>query len=459
MLNLKNLSMRIVCMSSICTGALFSQENMGIIHDNYVPTQGALLNPSAIVDQKPWLSVQLAGINAYGRNNLAYLPNSTLFNRSDNVSYNYNRNNYSGYVDIEAQGPAASISLGRFSLGVHSAVRGYASIKNIPGELGEIIADESVDNVADGSYNTNYSRAKALAWGEIGLTFGGILFQKGKHMVTSAITVNRLFGLSNANLIVKNANVDVVSGNATLNNLDGKFSYTDFSLSAGKGWSTSIGGTYKKMKEDVSFYIPHSSKTGCSTPNYEYKVGVSLLDIGYINFNNNSQAATFDETLTTDEAENVFDGNTSELILNDQKTNFTSVLPGAVSMQFDYNVNDKVYLNASAIQKLAIPTFYGTERDNLLSVSARYESKWFGIGLPLILQNYRHPQAGLALRMGPLNIGTDHLIPFLFKTDVYAADIYFSLKFNIMKSPSCREKKRKAPKNKRNKKIYCPAWE
>ena len=79
-------------------------------------------------------------------------------------------------------------------------------------------------------------------------------------------------------------------------------------MSAGKGWSTSIGGTYKKMKEDVSFYIPHSSKTGCNTPNYEYKVGVSLLDIGYINFNNNSQAATFDETLTTDEAENVFDG-------------------------------------------------------------------------------------------------------------------------------------------------------
>ena len=115
MLNLKKLSMQIVCMSSIYSGTLFSQEKMGIIHDNYVPTQGALLNPSVIVDQKPWLSIQLAGVSAYGRNNLAYLSNSTLFNRSNDASFNYNRKNYNGYIDIEAQGPAASISLGKFS--------------------------------------------------------------------------------------------------------------------------------------------------------------------------------------------------------------------------------------------------------------------------------------------------------------------------------------------------------
>ncbi len=445
----------VLFITTISYGVAFTQESIGVVLDNYQPLQGLKLNPSAIVDQKPWLSVQIIGAHTYGRNNAAFLNQSTYINRAEEVSFNENRNKYSGYSDVEIDGLGASISLGNYAIAIHSGARVIANAKGIPGELANVINDET-NTPADGTYNSNFARAKGMAWGQVGVTVGKVLFNKGEHYITGGLTVNRLFGFGNANLIINNANVNIANGNATLNNLDGKYSYANFSLNAGRGWGTSFGLTYKKMKDEVSYYTPHSTLYNCGTVNYKYKIGVSLIDVGYINFKNEAQAANFNEEMTTEELEAIYEEG-SDATLNPSRT-FNTSLPTAISGQFDYNVNDYIYLNASVIQKITVPSFYGAERDNLLALSARYESKWFGVGLPITLQNYKHPQIGLALRMGPLSVGTDHILPLFVPTDIYAADVYAVLRFNIMKSPGCRKPKPKKQKTTRYKKVYCPAW-
>lgn len=445
--------MVIVLTMSLTVG--ISQESMGLVPDNYHPLQGAKLNPSAIVDQKPWLSVQLIGLHGYARNNAAFFQQSTYFNRANEVSFHESRSKYSGYSDIEIDGIGASLSLGEYAIAIHSGARALVNAKGIPGELANVINDETY-SPADGTYNSNFARAKGMAWGQVGATVGKVLFNKGEHFFTGAVTVNRLFGFGNANLIINNANVSIVNGDATLNNLHGKYSFSNFALNAGKGWSTSIGVTYKKMKDEMSYYTPHSTLYNCETINYRYKIGLSLIDLGYINFNNQARTASFNEEMTIEELEAIYEeGNDATL---NPETSFNATLPTALSGQFDYNVNDYIYLNASIIQKITVPSFIGSERDNLLAVSARYESKWLGIGIPVTLQNYKHPQVGLALRMGPLSIGTDHILPLFIPTDIYAADVYAVLRFNIMKSPGCREPKIKKSKTPRSKKVYCPAW-
>mgnify|MGYP001433793324 FL=1 len=52
-----------------------AQEWLGSAFDNYTPSNAMLINPSAIVDQKPWLDIHLIGVGAHGTNNLAYLAN------------------------------------------------------------------------------------------------------------------------------------------------------------------------------------------------------------------------------------------------------------------------------------------------------------------------------------------------------------------------------------------------
>ena len=131
----------------------------------------------------------------------------------------------------------------------------------------------------------------------------------------------------------------------------------------------------------------------------------------------------------------------------------------AASVQFDYNINDKFYLNATAVQRIPMANTFGVERANLLAVSARYETKRFGVGLPISMQNYdiNTTQVGLAFRFANITIGSDNFLPVVVKHNVKAADIYFSLKYTIFKSPACKDKKR--GKSGRRGSVDCPAWD
>ena len=93
----------------------------------------------------------------------------------------------------------------------------------------------------------------------------------------------------------------------------------------------------------------------------------------------------------------------------------------------------------------------------MLAVSARYETKYLGVGVPVTLHNYTTPQIGLSFRLANLTIGSDNILPFFIKQDVNAADIYFSLKYTIFKSPACRDSKSR--KSGRKGAVNCPAWD
>ena len=104
------------------------------------------------------------------------------------------------------------------------------------------------------------------------------------------------------------------------------------------------------MKTKANGYIPHWRRTGYQYRDYQYKVGVSLLDIGFVNFTTNSFQGKFDETHDID---NITDIDELSENLNSSKNGdkVRSWLPSAISAQFDYNVNDHIYLNTTLVQK------------------------------------------------------------------------------------------------------------
>jgi hypothetical protein len=440
---------------SLClVSSVTAQENLGMRNDNYNPVNGQLLNPSNIVDTKPWLDINIVGASAYLRNNFAFYPNSTLLNFDQydmDPSYKMSLDKIKAFGDFEIIGPSASIGIGRHSVSVFSNVRGVVNVKNIPGVLGKLTGNEGLTLSDTGTYDINNARIKSMVWGEIGITYGKILIANNDNMLTGAISVKRLFGFQNAAILVDDALVRVPTvDNQTLIQTNGKYSNTEPSLSAGKGWGTSLGVTYKKMKEDVTSYIPHSTLSGCEQINYRYKIGVSLLDIGYINFDNNSYYGNFDETTAVDDVNSLSDLN-AESQSNQSGSSYKAWLPAAASVQLDYNVNDKVYLNGTIIQNFPTANTYGVERTNTLAISARYESKYFGVGVPLSLNNYVNPQMGLAIRIANVTIGSDNFLPLFFKhNEIKAGDIYFSLKHTFYKNPKCKDRSGKDKKSRRS---------
>lgn len=439
---------------------LLAQENLGPVQDNYSPVNAGLLNPSALVDQSPWLDINIIGISAYTRNNSLYLPNTHLLRPStypEVIARNPQEKLY-GYASAMVLGPSFSIALGDHAVGFHSAARGYVFIKNVPDPTATLLEEFQDTRVADGLYYARNIRAKGLAWEEYGLTYGRIIYKRNKNLMSAAITINRLLGASAAGIFISNGELQVNNQEGTLINLNGKYWYNEPARKAGKGFSGSIGYTFKKMKKDISSYVPHSVYGSCVVAEYKYKIGVSLVDIGAINFNRNALYKNFDENTSLDTIDDLADASEEALAMSDNRR-FLAWLPAAASLQFDYNLENNFYFNATMVQRVAVPGWFGTERASLYSAGFRYERKAATIAVPFSLHEYRYTQLGLSLRLWSIIIGTDNLLPLIRRQDVYAADLYVYTRIPIFKSPPCRDRKEKEYKNKGvMEKFLCPVW-
>ena len=436
----------------VATVGSFAQEQMGLVHDNYAPVNGMILNPSAIVDQDVWLDINLVGADVYARNNFAFYPKTTLLKAASwagtTPQYNLGRKNIKAHLDAEVLGPSASIAFGRHAVGLHTSVRAMANVRKVPGMLGQIAVTEAIPT-QDATYIGRNGRFKTMGWGELGLTYGYMVKQYGRNQFNVAGTVKRLFGIYHADIITKYGEVNVVDQAGTLAALDGKYAYAQPNWKAGRGWGLNLGFTYKKMLEDVSGYLPYTKGAPCEKPDYKYKLGVSLVDAGYIRYKNNAQWGQFDQNTTIDDLNSLADpaNIANDASIPQNGTKFTAATPTGLSGQFDYNFENHFYANATVVQKVTRPGFFGVERANVLSISGRYERKWFGASLPITMYDYTTPQIGLMLRMGPVIVGSDHITPFFWKQDLYAADIYAHLKIPIHRSPGCNEKSKGTPKS------------
>lgn len=439
----------------------FSQENQGVVFDNYNPVNGQFINPSNIVDAKPWLDINIIGASAFVYNNMFFYPNTTLWNFDafkEEPLFKENISKVNGYLNALVLGPSASLVIERQSFSLYTAARGIGNVINAPAVLGEMSTSIGIDVSDTGFYDVKNARIKSMAWGEIGFTYGRIIEAKGTRMITGAVSVKRLFGFQNSTVNVKEGLLHVVTPDSALLFSDnGKFSYAEPASNAGRGWGINLGATFKKMKGKVDQYYPHATKSRCNLIDYKYKIGVSLIDIGYVNFRNAAIYGDLEKVTTLDTIDNGND------VLDEANrlakgNRFMAPLPAALSVQGDYNVNDKIYLNATIIQRIPFIRSFGVERENLLTISARYETKYIGIGLPISVINYERVLVGFALRIANLTIGSDHFIPLFFKSDIYTASIYFNLKITLYKSPPCRPKK---IKNKNGKSTInnCATWE
>lgn len=432
--------------------SLQAQEKLGLITDARLPVNQTRINPSLMVDQKPWLSINIAGAHLYGRSNFFEVEDSRLWFgiNSDNYRYSEPTKNGKAYLHAEVMGPSATINIRRHAFGFHTAARLYGNVNKIPSVLGQIVGDGSVENIQDGVYTANNARAKEMSWVEFGLSYGTIVYQLNNQMVNVGATVNRIFGYQQANFIINDAQVDVVDGDGTLRNLDGKYSYVDPSWASGKGWSMDLGINYRRsqVKDVLNEYYPHARKSSCKRPTYLYSFGVSLLDLGYSRFTESARTSILPDTSTVDDLESG-----TEEVLGTEKSKFTAFLPTALAMQANYRYNDYIYVSANLVQKISFPNTFGVERANVLGLTPRFESSWLSVGLPLSLANYTTPQLGLYCRIGPLAVGTDHLSPFILKRDIRAADIYVYLNLPLSKSPECRNKEARSYN-----KWVCPVW-
>lgn len=468
---------RIILLLFVCHvfSQLQAQEYLGIINSNYAGTIGTQLNPSSFVGSKLRFDVNLISGGSSFDNTYLYIPKEDLifFGFGNIVDIIKNKEFLTRWdpdnpndpqsltFSAEALGPSFMINFAnRHSLGFGVGAKAFNTMYNIPAHIGEnayqYLEDQSLYNI---NWTTDNMQMDILSWVEYGLNYGLIFYQDKRHLVKGGATLKVIDGFGAG--YMKNADVtyNIVSsdtilfgptsldyGRTDFNSFEDIDGYNDLKHGGGFGWD--LGFTYMLLR-DSSEWTYQMDQHWWADPdknNYKLRIGASLIDMGSLKFNKTSNTyhletndasypswngehynsnIDFDKTLSY-----VFYGDSTASFVDD---NFKMKLPGAFSIQVDWNAYKNLFVNATIITGFNSGNEQGIVRPDIYSLTPRYEHKWFEVAVPLSVEYYGHTKAriGLALRAGPVFAGTDEIGSLLAINDMEGADIYAGIKFNI----------------------------
>ena len=126
---------------------------------------------------------------------------------------------------------------------------------------------------------------------------------------------------------------------------------------AGKGFGVDLGVVYQKKKKPVNLL---TFKKLCQQKflDYDYKIGISLIDVGSIRFTKKVNTGQFNQNMTNS-LDGFVDSSDIQLITDSdsynassslQKENYSVKLPTALCIQFDYHYNKNWYFNGTFVQ-------------------------------------------------------------------------------------------------------------
>lgn len=457
----------------------FGQEMHGYVHSNNAGITGAQINPTAIVNSKRYFDLTIIGAHIHGDNDYIYLskneyrlsqvPKENLgitphigANGKTRIFYDfYDESLKNGFIQARIMGPSAMYAINDKAFGISTSFRSMASASDIPYEIAKFgVEGFRFMPLHKIRYTNNKDfRAAALSFAEIAATYAQVIHKQAYDHWTAGITVKGLMGFAggywyvdNVDYIIPdNINMQIQRANGRagfalpINYDNNDVTFPD-NLIKGTGLGFDLGITYQYKEQG------HSNKKyqACEQPfeDYYYKVGFSLIDIGYIKLKKNVRQITLNEAegiwrdFTNDritENLNVL-FNSLETDLDQEGRNevttdeepFSVYLPAAASLQFDWRYNPNVYINASAVIPLILHD-NSLVRPATVAVTPRLEYERFELALPITLYNYKYPRIGLSARISNLVVGTDKLGGFFGINNFTGLDFYFMFKIALTK--------------------------
>lgn len=442
----------------------YSQNTFGSIQSNYSPTNGVILNPTNMINAKTYLDINIIGIGDYINNNLVFTPDNNIINLS--ITHNYpstinfdpRKRKIQFFNKAFVTGPGATWNKGNHAIGLAFNGRSYTGIQNVPSYTGTIINSEinKTQKHYGKTYEANNLRISSINFSEIQLSYAHTFLKKGKNMLVSGLSVKKFYSIAGGAVNVNNAEFNVRNeSELSIFNLNSDMMYTPKAKVYKKGGlGLDLGFSYQKMLTECASYLPHTSKSGCRYIPYKYKLGLSIIDIGSVKFDPNEinfAGYNFDNydwqnykkaQLNNDNFTDIFQTLDDDITTGSVKKNNKIKLPTYISAQFDYNIwASALYINTTIIQ--GIPhskKSFGIRHANSLSISPRFETRLVDFALPISLWEYKYPQLGMSLRIGPITIGSDKFLNWITNRDVYGGDIYFYAKVPIKYHPNCKDR-------------------
>lgn len=470
-----------ICLSILLTISyfqVFSQYMSGMSQSNYSGIIGVHYNPALLADSRYKLFVNLFSVNVYAQNNYvnlrtpykqlqvingkldsSYLDSNgiALF---DNSMLEQNANGKRKYMFFSTDiiGPSAMINLkDKSGLAFSFRVRANAYLANLDNSLMNFFFlsgfDTATNNYFDKeNYQKHTSRtgSKYKAGGGVNIfrqytaTYSRVLKDGDVHFLSGGLSLSYLQGMGAVFIRLNEFNYkQPAKDSVDIKGVDLEYGYInpDFFTrkpppspfnyyegnKLGGGASMDIGLSYEHRikKEKYIYELDKNMHEDRSMIKYTYRLGLSLVDWGSVNYNNPKfvqHVRAIGDTTINLKWSNLNGGkqfkNVAEVdsFINslfpvlDSTTSFKAKLPTALHFMADVNLGKGFFAGGQYTQSIRSRKKEGIKARNVLILSSRYESKNFEAALNFSFGNfYKKMQVGLFLRGGPFFIGSDNL--------------------------------------------------
>lgn len=452
------LALSLVAMLPLAANA---QRYLGVATSNWSGTNSIYLNPANLADSRHKFSVDLFSVNFGVDNNLATIKNfNDLVSGTDvrNALTFSSRDRFSIVAPYaEVRGPGFMVSLGhKHGIALTTRVRAFNQFDNFNQNLYRNLIDSSFKITGQTQFKADKFNWTAHLWSEIGLSYGGIIIDKKKHVVKGGITGRYLIGAGYMSAVSKNLDVNysfqnntsylaftntdihLAQGGIALGN-DGSNTLTNNLFgSAGKGFGFDLGLAYEFRPKYQSYKYDMDGKTGLTDRGkntYMLRVSAAVTDLGSIKYSSNNRQVnlTGNGTLvgtemynkkTYDEIKNYM---ASKGIKADSSTgNSTKVgLPTAMVVNVDYHAYKGLYVNLLYMGNVVDRTRHGNTIYNQFTLTPRFDIRALTFSVPVTYNMMtKSIKYGAAVRVGGFFFGSDDLTG-LIGSNAYGANMYF----------------------------------
>jgi outer membrane protein OmpA-like peptidoglycan-associated protein len=433
-----------------------AQSYLGYFQDNYAGVQSVLFNPASIADSRFKTDINLFSVSGSVQNDLYGVKIFDVYKDGydfDKQSKMTPTNGNNGQMNFDIMGPSFMFNIApKHTIAVFTRARAITNITKINGYLIDQVKD-GLDESTNFNFNAGSPNGVAHAWGEVGVSYAAVLYQKNQHFLKGGLTAKYLQGGTNGYVQGNNVNVAFVentanpkagslisNGEMTIGGSQDWEANEDYDFDASaRGFGVDFGLVYE-WRPDYDKYDLSRAKPADNNfrdlNKYKVRFGLSVTDIGSINYKN-SKIDTYNVTgvitqQMIEDADNLYDFLNQHYTKTSSSKGVKANLPTALHADVDWNMYNKFYLNLNGDINMA-PTgkLNGSNIANRVTLAPRYESRWFSFYVPVTWMEYSGMQVGSGLRVGTFFVGSGSILSNVISKDSKAADFYVGLKIPV----------------------------
>ncbi|MEP7093353.1 MAG: DUF5723 family protein [Flavobacterium sp.] len=433
-----------------------AQSYAGYFQDNYAGVQSVLFNPASIADSRFKTDINLFSISGTVGNDLYGVKLFDVFKNGydfDSEAKMTPSNANNARINFDIMGPSFMFNIApKHTLAVFTRARSITNLRDINGNL--------IDQVKDGldessNFNLNAGNAKGASntWGELGISYAAVLYQHNQHFLKGGLTAKYLQGGVNGYIQGKDVHLTYVEntvnpGNSTLVT-NGELTIgasqdfeanEDYKFDAkSRGFGFDLGLVYE-WRPDYADYDLNNAKPADNNfrdlNKYKVRFGLSVTDIGSIDYKNAKQDTYNVNGVVTqqmiDDADNLYDFLNQHYTKTSTSKGAKTNLPTALHADVDWNMYKKFYLNLNGdINMVSTNKLNAYGIADRVSLTPRYESRWFSFYVPMTWMEYSGVQVGSGIRLGAFFVGSGSVLSNVVSKESKGADFHIGMKIPV----------------------------